>query len=93
MKRIAIICLTMLLAFSLAACRGNTTQEETQPTVPTTPATDPIPTIIPTIPDEVEPNVPDPSVDNGTLEDMIPDGTDNGMNDDNSSSGARKIVR
>jgi hypothetical protein len=37
--------------------------------------------------------VPDPSVDNGTLEDMIPDGTDNGMNGDNGSSGARKFAR
>ncbi len=93
MKKIAIICLTMLLAFSLAACRGNTTPEETQPTVPTTPATEPVPTIIPTIPDEIGPNVPDPSVDDGTLEDMIPDGTDSGMNSDNGSGGTMKYAR
>ena len=92
MKRIAIICLSLLLAFSLAACRGNTTPEETQPTVPTTPVTEPAPTIVPTIPDDIGPNVPDPSVDNGTLEDMIPDASE-GINSDNGSSGAMKRAK
>ena len=91
MKNIAIICLTLILALSLAACRRNTMPEETQPTVPTTPATEPAPTVIPTVPDVIEPNIPDPSVDNGTLEDMIPNGTDNEMNGDNNSK--KRFVR
>jgi hypothetical protein len=34
-----------------------------------------MPTIIPTVPNDIGPNIPDESVDDGTLEDMIPDGT------------------
>ena len=83
MKKIAIICLCLLLVLSFAACRRNNT-EEVQPTEPTIPATEPAPTILPTVPDEIEPNIPDPSVDDGTLEDMIQDGTD-GMIDSNES--------
>ena len=92
MKKIALICLSFLLVFSLAACRGNTEPEETQPTVPTTPATEPAPTIIPTIPDDIGPNVPDPSVDNGTLEDIIPDASE-AMDGDNSGNGTMKHAK
>ena len=76
MKKIAIFSLALILAFSLAACRRNTEPEATTPPETTVPATTPMPSIIATVPDNIGPNIPDESVDNGTLEDMIPDGTE-----------------
>ena len=75
MKRIAIFSLALILAFSFAGCRRNTEPEATTPPETTVPTTEPMPTIIPTVPNDIGPNIPDESVDDGTLEDMIPDGT------------------
>lgn len=91
MKKIAIFGLALLMALTFAGCRGNTEPEPTEPPVTTAPATDPAPTIIPTVPDVIEPNVPDPSVDDGTLEDMIPDGTDGAQEDGGMNSRIRRL--
>lgn len=94
MKKLAVFSLILVLLFSFAACRNNKTPEATTPPVTTAPATEPAPTILPTMPDVIEPNVPDENVDNDTLQDVIPDATDATNNGGGSSSnGAMNSMR
>ena len=78
MKKIAIFVLAAVTCISLVGCRSNMEVEPLDTTpVATQPITTPPATTIPDTIDDI-PNVPDPSVDNGTLEDLI---TDNEMNE------------
>ena len=72
MRKITVFLLAAIICLSFAGCRSNmevdplgTTAPETQPNT-TPPAT--------TVPDTFDdvPNVPDPSVDNDTLQDILP---------------------
>ncbi len=78
MKKIGIFLLVATMVLCFAGCRSNL--EEPTPTPTPTPVTTPAPSPTPTpIPDTTPiatdeiPNVPDPSVDDGTLQDIIPD--------------------
>ena len=77
MRKIALFALAVMLCLSFAGCRSNMEVEPLDTTAPATqPITTPPATTIPDTFDDV-PNVPDPSVDNNTLQDLIPgDGTD-----------------
>ena len=93
MKKLAVFSLILVLLLSFAACRNNKTPEATTPPVTTAPTTEPAPTIIPTMPDVIEPNVPDENVDNDTLQDMIPDATDVTNNGSDANNGAMNSKR
>ena len=72
MKKITVFLLAAIICLSFAGCRSNVEVGPTEPSVPETqPATTPPATTIPDTFDDV-PNVPDPSVDNDTLQDLIP---------------------
>ncbi len=72
MKKISVFLIAAVLCLSFAGCRSNT---EVGPTPTNPPETAPMTTVptttAPATFDDL-PNVPDPSVDNDTLQDLIP---------------------
>lgn len=78
MRKIAVFLLAAVVCLSFAGCRSNMEVGPTGTNAPeTTPVTTPPVTTIPDTFDDV-PNVPDPSVDNDTLQDLIPGESMNG---------------
>ena len=77
MRKIAVFLLAAMVCLCFAGCRSNMEVGPTGTNAPETqPATTPPATTIPDTFDNV-PNVPDPSVDNDTMQDLIPgDGMD-----------------
>ena len=72
MKKMFVFLFVAVLCLSFAGCRSNMEVGPTGTNAPETrPVTTPPATTIPATYDNV-PNIPDPSVDNGTLEDLIP---------------------
>ncbi len=72
MRKIAVFLLAAMICLSFAGCRSNMEVEPLDTSAPATqPSTTPPATTIPDTFDDV-PNVPDPSVDNDTLQDLIP---------------------
>ena len=72
MKKVTVFLLAAVLCLSFAGCRSNM-EVDPMPTPP--PETVPITTVPPTtIPETFDdlPNVPDPSVDDNTLQDLLP---------------------
>ena len=85
MKKISIIALGLIMAFSLAAC-GRSNNNTTDTTAATNPSTDM--NILPDMNPTLDTNIPDPSVD--TSMPMYTDGTDSttdtGTNGSNSNT-------
>ena len=72
MRKIAVFLLAAMVCLSFAGCRSNMEVEPLDTTVPATqPITTPPATTIPDTFDDMA-NIPDPSVDNDTLQDLIP---------------------
>ena len=78
MRKIAVFLLAAMVCLSFTGCRSNMEVGPTDTNPPETqPMTTPPATTIPDTFDDV-PNVPDPSVDNDTLQDLIPGDEMNG---------------
>ena len=72
MKKMTVFLLAAIICFAFAGCRSNMEVDPIPTTPPTTvPVTTPPATTIPDTFDDL-PNVPDPSVDDNTLQDIIP---------------------
>ncbi len=72
MRKIAIYILVAMMTLTFAGCRSNMDDSPAGTTAPATqPSTTPPATTVPDTFGDV-PNIPDSSVDNDTLEDLIP---------------------